>query len=102
MSEKALTRKILLALNALPGCKAIKLHGGRYLEIGTPDLIGCYRGLCFLIEVKDGPKPKLSKMQERRILEWRGASALVAVLRDRDDLVAFLNELEEWRKRYVG
>lgn len=88
MSERSLTRRILKALNTTPLCKAIKVHGGVYQEVGTPDIIGCCRGAFFAIEVKDGAPP-LSKMQKRRGKEWKSAGGCVTVVRSWDEFTVW-------------
>lgn len=69
--ERTIQTAILRYLNGLEGCKAINQPGGR-LEVGTPDIIGCYRGKFFAMEVKrPGEKPR--PIQEKRLREWSGA-----------------------------
>ena len=41
------------------GAMVIKIHGDPYMPGGTPDLIGCASGRCFVLEVKrPGEKPR--------------------------------------------
>ena len=78
MSERAITRRILRDLNNAPGCKAIKIMGGRWMETGTFDIIGCYRGLFFAIEVKT-PHNAASRIQTQRLWEWHEAGGTTVV-----------------------
>ena len=52
MSETAITRRILRAINARPDAKAIKLHGSGWMEVGTPDIHATVAGRSFWLEVK--------------------------------------------------
>ena len=58
----------------------IKIHGGPNMEAGTPDLIGCYKGRCFALEVKRDAKHKATVLQVRRLSEWSTAGALAGVV----------------------
>jgi Holliday junction resolvase len=79
MLEKTLVAKIKKALEA-EGAKVIKVHGSSFMEAGTPDLIGCYRGRCFAFEVKRDEKHKPTALQLRRLEEWRKAGAIADVV----------------------
>lgn len=88
MRETILTRRILRALNAHPDCKAIKTKG---LEVGTPDIVGCYLGQAFLLEVKT--HSPLSKVQSQRLAQWRAVGATCAVAREDFSVREFLESL---------
>lgn len=47
-----LQTKILKYLKKLPECWAVKVMAAN--ERGCPDIIGCYKGYFFAIEVKEG------------------------------------------------
>ena len=53
---------------------------------GFPDLAVGYRGMNFLLEVKDGSKPpsarKLTEDEQKFLLEWRGHYAVVESAND--------------------
>jgi hypothetical protein len=74
--EKYIVNAILKYLNGLPRCKAIKVHGSVFMEKGTPDIIGCWARVCFLIEVKQ-PGKEPSDIQKYRMTQWENAEALV-------------------------
>ena len=81
MSESAIKRRMMRALAALPGCKAVKIHGNSYTERGTPDIIGNYHGRAFVIENKvPGEEP--TAIQQHRMAEWRAAGAVVLLCVD--------------------
>ncbi len=83
-SESLLVRRILKALNDHPRIKAIKIHGSVYMEIGTPDIVGCFNSQTFLFEVKtdDG---KISNIQLKRLGEWSATGAIAYVIRSVDE-----------------
>lgn len=75
MRESTLVSKIKKALEA-EGCKVIKIHGSPNMEAGTPDLIGCYKGQCFVLEVKKDASHKPTDLQMLRLHQWWDAGAL--------------------------
>lgn len=77
--ESTIVRNILGYLNGLPGCKAIKTHGSAYQEAGTPDIIGCLGGRMLALEAKQ-PGKQPTKLQVRRLEEWRAAGAIAGVV----------------------
>lgn len=88
MREKELVKRIMKQLRA-SGAKVLKLHGDAFIEMGTPDLLGCYRGRAFAIEAKiEGNET--TEMQDLRLREWATAGALTAVAREDFDAGAFL------------
>jgi len=68
MTEAALQRKIQAALRER-GAKVIKIHGGPYSVVGTPDLIGALGGRSFAIEVKR-PGERPSAKQQAELAAW--------------------------------
>ena len=61
------------------GAMVIKIHGNPYMPGGTPDLIGCASGRCFVLEVKrPGEKPRALQVQQ--LEKWRKAGAVVGVV----------------------
>jgi hypothetical protein len=54
---------------------ALRAYGAYVWIIGLPvDLLVGYKGYTFLMEVKDGPKKKLTKLQEDFFKNWTGAT----------------------------
>lgn len=88
MTETPVVRKIKDWLNANGG-KVIKIRGDGLQEIGTPDLVGAWRGRCVAFEVKYG-KNKAEPIQEYRLEQWNKAGAITGVVRSVDDVVAIL------------
>ncbi len=67
--EAALTKKILDAMNAIPGCYAEKIHASQF---GMPklDVFGAYRGRMIYLEIKvPGKKP--TARQLATIRKWQ-------------------------------
>lgn len=61
------------------GAMVVKIHGDPYMPGGTPDLIGCASGRCFVLEVKrPGKKPRALQVQQ--LEKWRKAGAVVGVV----------------------
>lgn len=89
MRESTLTARILRELNNAPGCMAIKTHGGRFGRAGTPDIVGCYQGRAFLLEVKVGGNAP-TRLQEHEMESWDQSGAAVEVAREGFDVAGFL------------
>ena len=71
------------------GAMVIKIHGDPYMPGGTPDLIGCASGRCFVLEVKrPGEKPRALQVQQ--LEKWRKAGAVVGVVTSVREAVHFV------------
>jgi hypothetical protein len=98
MKRDANEREIVDALRAAG-------HLVQHLEqgAGVPDLLVCAGGRLVLLEVKDGPKKKLTPAQVKWHAQWAGAplfvvdsvSAALAAVADIDPQVKRVRELEE-------
>lgn len=65
MSESALVAKIKRALDKDRPGFWVKIHGGPFQLIGLPDLIGCYEGRFYGLEVKlPGKEDTLTPRQQ--------------------------------------
>ena len=73
---------ILKYLNALPGGKAINIHGSIFSERGTPDIVGCINGRAVVFECKRDAKEDLEDLQKWRLCEWIAAGAVVGGVSD--------------------
>lgn len=89
VKESVITAKILKYLNGLLGCYARKVPGG-YFSSGWPDIVGCYAGRSFLIEVKR-PGEKTTKLQDEELKRWGTAKARTLVAYSVEDVVTFMN-----------
>lgn len=75
-SEKEITDEAISWLKAQTCCYAWKLHTGPMGEGGHPDIDGCVNGRSIKIEMKR-PGETPTRRQMARLLQWRGAGALV-------------------------
>jgi len=91
MRESNLQGHIHRALNEYPGCKALITCG---LESGTPDIMGCYRGRMFALEIKtEGGSP--TAIQRHRLSQWEAAGAFCAVADEEFSVREFLEAIGE-------
>jgi len=90
--EAVIVRRIMRWLHTIPGCKAIKIHGSAYQEIGTPDIIGCINGRMFAIECKQ-PGKAPTPIQRKRLAEWQAAGAIVGVVHSLEEAKQVLVQL---------
>lgn len=74
-----LNQKAIVA--ALRGCGATVMHL-HAVGKGCPDLAVGFRGATLLLEVKDGPKAKLTPAQEEWHAGWKGHAAVVTSVDD--------------------
>jgi hypothetical protein len=79
-------------LKTRPGVVVRKRHGTVMGVAGDPDLYGTIGGRHFEIEVKrpNDPSSQLTKLQRRRLLEWKMAGAIVGVARSVDEALHVL------------
>lgn len=78
MNEADLQKKILEYLTA-KGAWCVKYHASQYTKEGVPDILGCYRGFFFAIEVKHPERPSApirpaQKIQLARIHDAEGVT----------------------------
>jgi hypothetical protein len=96
--ESRIQSAILNFLNKIEGCKAINFPGTPNGKKGTPDIIGCYRGFMFVIEVKrPGEEPE--KIQLFELNDWleNGATSWIfhSVHECSGNLYAFTRMIDE-------
>ena len=89
VKESTITGKILKYLNGLVGCYARKVPGG-FFSSGWPDIVGCYAGRAFLIEVKV-PGGKTTRLQDQELGRWGAAKARTLIAYSVDDVVTFMS-----------
>lgn len=78
-SEAVLTRKIKKGLEE-DGCYVAKIHGGQY-SAGIPDLLVCYEGRFFGLEVKlPGKERTVTVLQNTNLDSIRDAGGVSAVV----------------------
>lgn len=93
--EARLQRAIQKALKEAYGSDLFifKVHGGPLMMAGLPDLIGCYKGRAFGLEVKTPTGGDPSIVQAHVHDRMRRAGARVGVPRSVDDAIALI---ERW------
>lgn len=93
MTEQQIQKKIYDFLVA-EGCYVVKVISAS--KSGVPDLIGCYEGRFFAIEVKT-PKTRnnVSKLQEYNIDKIYEAGGQAIVKYDTEELLEFLRGLHD-------
>lgn len=85
--ESKLSRKIMEALRK-EGAWCIKIWGSEYMAVGTPDIIGCYRGYFFGFETKLPEKrSNTSVVQELVMGKIRKAGGCAKVVCSPDEAV---------------
>lgn len=99
---KAAIRAFLVSIGCRPagGTRPTSVSGWFYFPmqngmgvVGIPDIVGCYKGRFFAIEVKaPGKKSNVSKNQVLRIQEIHEAQGLVFVADGVDDVRARFKE----------
>lgn len=93
MSERevAVRLRIKSAIHALPGAKSVPYVACQGSEAGTPDILGCYRGRMFAIEVKR-PGGRPSAIQLKRIAEWQAAGCSAGVASNVAEAMALVQQ----------
>lgn len=81
----------------LPGVWLYSAPGGFFGQAGTPDLLGLWQGVFFVIEVKADSRKDPTKLQWKRLKELKEQGAISAVLRGRD--VAKMDKIIEAIRR---
>lgn len=64
----------------------LRAHGFDVVHTDKPlDLVVGYAGRTYLVEVKNGPKAKLTKFQEAFFGQWRGHATILTSVQDAED-----------------
>jgi hypothetical protein len=80
------------------GAYCVKIHGSEYMQAGTPDIQGCYRGMFFAFETKNPESRKnTSLVQERQMQKIRDAGGLAQVVCTVDEAVTAMTS--SWYRR---
>lgn len=81
MSEAEFVRKLKAEMNKCMGRKVIRLNTGPHGAAGEPDMVGCWDGQMFALEVKLAYN-KPTDLQLKRLHEWAEAGAYTEVVTD--------------------
>ena len=72
---------------------AFKTHGSAFQQAGLPDVVGCWHGVYFGIEVKV-PGKTASKLQQRTIDEIKAAGGIAGCVTSADPVIDAMGALE--------
>lgn len=90
MTEARLRTAIVKMLQTHSGWWVVT-HGGPYQESGLPDIIGCYRGIMFGLEVKlPGKEHTLTVKQSRTLAKIRQAGGKATMVTSVNDAMDFV------------
>lgn len=106
--ETLVVKKIVKALDALPGTLVHKRHGSQFGVAGLADLSGCHDGIHVEIEVKKDQKtarPKrdgggLSLLQEKMLYRYQEAGARCGVAWDVESALAIVEGRTKFEEGY--
>ena len=81
-------------LRSLDRCYCYNMHGSAWSGSGRPDIIGCYMGVMFCIEIKrPGEVPRAIQIYE--LGRWREAGALAWYATNLDQVKELMAHIEE-------
>ena len=84
MREKTIENKIKCYLTSI-GAYYFKHHGGKYSQVGVPDIIVCFKGRFIGIEVKN-ERGVLSVLQERNLQRISDNGGIALAVRSLDEV----------------
>jgi hypothetical protein len=89
-TETNLKRQVMSMLSAeYPSAVLRKRHGSIYSTVGDPNLYILYAGVHIECELKR-PGQEATPIQLRRLREWQGAGAVIAVIHSVDEMRALM------------
>lgn len=94
MIERSLQSSILNYLAKMNQCRAYNLHGSAWSGSGRPDIIGVYRGVPFLIELKR-PGEIPTQIQEYELNKWRAAGAIAWYATSLNQVKELIKQIDE-------
>ncbi len=96
MRESDLQREVNRILRQIPGLWFYHPREGKKGTDGIPDIVGCFKGKFFAIELKRPGKDPVKGLrpEQKKMLEWiKQAGGAVAVINNKEDLIRFLESL---------
>lgn len=88
--ESSISKSIIKAINAIPGCRVKKFHGSAFGAMEL-DIYGCCRGRAVFIEVKrPSTINNTSTRQDIEIERWRETGALTGVVCTKEGALALI------------
>ncbi len=94
MTEAKLTKKCIEKLRK-KGALAIKIHGGPHQPVGLPDIVGCYEGRFFGIEMKlPGKEKTLTEKQAKKLRDIEQAGGIARVCTTVEQCLEVLEDID--------
>lgn len=94
MTEAKLTTKCLKKLRE-HGALCFKVHGGPHQTIAMPDIVGCYKGRFFGIEMKlPGKEKTLTEKQAKKLRDIKAAGGVARVCTSVNGCINVLEKIE--------
>jgi len=92
MTESQLKKKILKKLKEkFPTSVWYKIHGGAHQERGLPDILGCYKGMFYGIEIKvPGKENTVTKYQQFQLDRIKEAGGKITIATSVETLINFI------------
>ncbi len=85
MTETTLKNKVSAYLKTVPALWFFKVHGSWFQKMGIPDMIGCWQGRFFALELKiEGNLP--TPIQSHTIQKIKEAGGIVGVCYTLEDV----------------
>lgn len=92
--ESDLSRDVIELLNKTSECWAYVTHGGPYQRSGIPDIVGCYKGRFFGVELKM-PQKYPSPLQRKTIRDILAAGGMGLVAWSLETVVEMLGIIDD-------
>jgi len=89
VKESNIVNKILHYLEDQQHMWCFKVHGGAFQTKGVPDIVGCYKGQFYALEVKR-PGEKTTKLQDYQMEQIEKAQGKTKVVTSLDEVKEFL------------
>ena len=99
MTERSIQSSILNYLSGLSSCYAYNMHGSAWSGSGRPDIVGCYRGIMFVIEIKR-PGYLPTKIQLHEMNKWRKAGAIPWIATSLQHVIELIAQIDEVKNDY--
>lgn len=98
--ERTIQRACLKTLRER-GAYAVNIAGGPAIDVGTPDILACYRGRFVAVEVKR-PGQVPTQIQKHRLKQIEDAGGFTIVATNKADVIAGLNAIDDAWRRMIG
>lgn len=95
--EESLVKRVSTVLSNTPYCWFFKVHGGIFQKVGIPDIIGCYHGKLFAMEMKK-EKEEPTAIQKLVMCRIRNAGGVAGVVKSVFDAKRILEECTDTTK----